>query len=472
MKPLPQRVIQAIRSQPWAIHPDWLPLIEAVAERRHDAPELVKAREGKRLENSRMMTVRDGVAIIPVIGVIIPHADFFAEISGATSLESLALDLQKALDDPEVKAILLQVDSPGGVAFGNSEFAAMLRHAGTQKPLKAYVMGMACSAAYWIASAAPEIVINDQAMLGSIGVVATISKQVEPNQQGFLSFEITSSNAPNKRPDPSTPEGRAMIVQWMDQMEAVFIDTVAQNRSMTRAAVIAAFDSGGVKIGQHVVDAGMADRLGTFEQVLAELAAAGQRRIVPTTKAAAAATLSSTAKEANTMDPTQAAAAFAAENPAAAAILRTEGETAFRGGEGYKAALTAAASAERSRIVAIHKATMRGHEELAAKAITDGTSAGDFALAQAEAEKVKGKQVLANLKGDTDAAPPAPPAATATQTGAEGVDASAPIEDRAKAQWDKSPDLRAEFGNNFKAYLAYAKADDSGQVRMLTKSAA
>ena len=133
----------------------WPSVLLAVADRQGD-PEALEARLGRPLDNTRAVSIRDGVAVIPITGPIMRYANLFTRISGATSTQELATDLQTALDSPQVRAIVLNIDSPGGEASGINELADMIHASRGKKPIKAYVGGTGASAAYWIASAADE----------------------------------------------------------------------------------------------------------------------------------------------------------------------------------------------------------------------------------------------------------------------------------------------------------------------------
>ena len=262
--PIARRALMAIRNQPWAIMPEWLPAIEAIAERAMDAPELQALRDsgqtarygealaamGSRLEGSRLSTIRDGVAAIPVFGPIFPRANIMTELSGATSLDLLAHDLRVAQASPAVHHILMVYDTPGGHVSGVAEFAGAI--AASHKPATAFVSGLGCSAGYWLASPSKEIVADRSAMVGSIGVV--------------------SSHAPMKRLDYATEEGRAALRAEIDQIEDVFIDDVARGRKVSRATVISEFGKGGTMVGKAAKAAGMVDRLDSLDATLTRLA--------------------------------------------------------------------------------------------------------------------------------------------------------------------------------------------------------
>jgi hypothetical protein len=164
-----------VASQPWAITPEALDDVMAVAGRYNDDPEAVAAKLGRPLDNTREVKMRGGgVATIPVTGVIARYMNVFQQISGGTSIQSLATDLQECLENPAVKAIVLEIDSPGGQVAGVGEIANRIFAARGVKPVVAYVSNQGCSAAYYIASACERVVMAPSAMVGSIGTILTL----------------------------------------------------------------------------------------------------------------------------------------------------------------------------------------------------------------------------------------------------------------------------------------------------------
>lgn len=258
------KATNAICSIPWAITQDYLRLMVEIAQRQ---PLSVETQTGRKLENTRTVEERDGVAIIPIIGPIARYMNLFSEISGGTSIQVLGKDLRTALNSQEIRAIILKIDSPGGEANGVNEFANMVYAARGRKPIVAYVGGIGASAAYWIASAADEIVIDDSALLGSIGTLAVMTTPDE-NEIVFV-----SSQSPRKHADPTTETGKESIQGVLDAMTEVFTSAVARNRGVTVEKVLSDFGQGGLLVGQAAVTAGLADRLGSFEATLADLAA-------------------------------------------------------------------------------------------------------------------------------------------------------------------------------------------------------
>lgn len=231
----------------------------------------ISARDDDRLTNTKRTTIRDGVAVIPVVGPIFPRANLMTALSGATSISTLAKDFQVALDSDTVHTIIFNLDTPGGEVTGTSEFAQMVFAAQEKKDILTYVYGWAASGGYWIGSATSEIIAADTAEVGSIGVVAGYRDDRESQRKrGIEDIEIVSSQSPNKRLDPKTPEGRQQIQTTVDQLAEVFISAVAKHRGTNNENVIQNFGRGGVMVASRALEVGMVDRIGSLEGIIAE----------------------------------------------------------------------------------------------------------------------------------------------------------------------------------------------------------
>jgi ClpP class serine protease len=277
-------VVDAALGAPWAITEDGLRLVLAVASRATLFPDAIpaalQAREGRPLDNTRTVDIRDGVARIPVTGALVRYGDWMADLSGAASYDVLALDLRAALDNPEVHAVVLDVDSPGGEVNGCGELAQFLATArpadGRDVSIVAYVSHQACSAAYWLASACDEIVAVDTAIVGSLGVcMSYIDTSAADAAMGVRAIEFISSQTPRKNIDPATDAGRADVQATVDALASVFLARVGSYRlGITDPFEVAQrLGAGGVFVGASAVAVGLADRLGTYEQLHAELVA-------------------------------------------------------------------------------------------------------------------------------------------------------------------------------------------------------
>ena len=266
-----------ITRRPWAMTTDALSGMLAIATRSRLAPADLTALEsqlGHPLANTHVVTVRDGIATIPVDGPLFRRADMFSKISGATDLETLALDLTTAKLEPTVRGILLHINSPGGEVDGVHELAAMIRAAAAVKPVEAYIAGTGASAAYWLASAAEKITLDATAWAGNIGVIAFIPKTDGPGADGEREYvRFVATRSPRKRPDPVAVDGAEQIQGVIDQVADVFIADAARYRGMSEDELVAAGDDGWVRIGQAAVEHGLADAVGSYESTLAALAA-------------------------------------------------------------------------------------------------------------------------------------------------------------------------------------------------------
>lgn len=420
------------------------------------------------LKETKTATIRDGTAILPVKGPIMAHDNLFSFFFGGTTLDSFVKDFQKVINDDSVKSVLLDVDSPGGVAVGPYEVAEMIYKARDKKPIWAYVGRHGCSAAYWLASAADKVIANRSAMVGSIGVVTAVPVQENPDSEGYRNIEIVSSNAVNKRPDPRTPDGMAEIRRELDSLEAEFIGAVSKYRNVSADTVRRDFGRGGVVLGLEAKASHMVDELGTFEDVMSELTTFNtnlNKGVTTMTKANETLASDALKKEQITAD------FIKAEFPD---IHEAFKQTGFKEGQ-EKASASAKEEGikqgkedERNRLLAIEKASLPGYEDLVAKAKADAQmTAEKLALAIVAAEKEKGTDFVKAAKDAEDKLPEIKP--NIEKTADENkVDPNAPLEDRAKAQWKKDPKIRAEFGE-YETYLAFLQAEENGQVKILNR---
>lgn len=253
-------------NRPWAIHEDTIQVLQDLNNRSLDI-DAIQKQLGQPMENTYEVSVRDGIARIPIHGVISRKANLFIRVCGGVSTELLATDFGAAMANPDVKAVVFDIDSPGGEASGINELAKLITSYRGSKPIIAYGSGQVASGAYWIASAADKIVVDETAMLGSIGVVFTARKSKGEDE----GIEIVSSISPKKRLDPATKEGRSELQVLADSLADVFVESVASNRGLEIKDVLSDFGQGGLLIGKSAVDRKMADELGSYESVVQAL---------------------------------------------------------------------------------------------------------------------------------------------------------------------------------------------------------
>lgn len=382
-----------IANEPWAIREEWMDTICSIAVREHEYANDVVALEqrlGRPLSNTQATMVRDGVAIIPVSGPLFRHANMMTELSGATSYDMLSKDLRAAVEDSTIKAIILNIDSPGGAVKGANELSKQIASVRGIKPIVAYVDGDAASAAYWLASAADEIVADEAATIGSIG--AMIGVRLSENRPGEKAYSFVSSQSPLKNASPDTDQGARELQRLTDELAQVFIDTVAKNRGITSDTVLANYGQGAVFAGEAAFERGMVDSLGTFEALLSRLSGKSTN-------------LGAKTQGVYSMTPQELAAQFKAEHPEAATVLLAEGS------EG-----------ERARIQAVRAQSLKGHEALVETLAFDGVTTGAEAAIQILAAE-RSKVETAGEARASDA--PAPVAQDAAEADADDAVASA-----------------------------------------------
>jgi ClpP class serine protease len=466
-----ESLIGRIIGTPWVIHAPALQTIAEIAAREMPDPanleawkallappnrEAVAFRASADLPGARRAQLRDGVAIIPIAGPIFRRANLMTNFSGATALSDIAQDLQLAADDARVKAILLEVDSPGGHADGIAEVAQAIRAMRGRKPIAAYVDGMAGSAAYWLASAAETMVVAPTGVVGSLGAVAIFPPD-KPGQPKAL--EIVSSQTPGKRANPHTDAGRAQLQALIDSLAGVFLADAAENRGISVDALLEATGGGGLVMGANAVSAGLADRVGGFEELLAQLAA-GDRG-----GASGGATRPSRPPPA--YQPTvNAEGPIMTETAPAPATVADQAPPAPQAAAAPPSPVADPVAAERARVSAILAGAKPPFAALAQVAVAQGWTADVFTQAQAAAEGAVTAGIAASAAAGFKASLPA-----AVPTAPADAPAPQTAEEKLQARWDGDAALRAEFGGKFSAFAAYEKAHAEGRLRAPRRAA-
>lgn len=259
--------------------------------------------------DARRYELRDGVAVVPVSGLL--GTDLVSLYLGTHTL-ALAAALRHAAADPEVRAVVLDIDSPGGQVSMLSDVTAAARAAREAKPLLAYAHGSCCSAAYWLAAGADAVWAAEDAELGSIGVVYAVEDSSAAAERYGVRVHLAGST-PTKGElfdgVPVTEEAMSRLGQQARAYHALFTAAVAQGRGVEPAKVEAwaagelnpAGPGNPVYIGGHAVSAGLADTVGTLDQAVAEARQLADARASATTPPARAAARAAAQRKATAM---------------------------------------------------------------------------------------------------------------------------------------------------------------------------
>lgn len=273
MKPLD------IMTGPWMITPEKLAELKA-AFSAHMKDGKIKTKD---LESRAPGTVEDfqgkwqydilkSAAIIPIKGIISKDPTVFSFFFSGTSTKKVARLIEDALNNRDITAIVLDIDSPGGTVDGTQELANLIFSKRHRKPIVAWTDGMVASAAYYIASAADKIFISgDMPPIGSIGVVTShIDYSKMDERHGIKETEIYAGKYKRiaSYVEPLSQEGREYIQDRVDYIYSIFVNDVAKYRGVTVDTVLKNMADGQMFIGRQALDAGLVDGVSTFDQLL------------------------------------------------------------------------------------------------------------------------------------------------------------------------------------------------------------
>ena len=268
-----KNVISALTSTAWAIMPEKMDMILQVLNNKMVAGEVdesvaVEARK----RASKFKDVRADIGVIQILGTITHRPSAFA--SGGTSTEEIGALLDQAVADPSIGAIILDIDSPGGSVSGVPELSRKIFEARGKKPIIAIANSMMASAALWLGTAADEVVVMPSADIGSHGVLAVHTDTSEADEKAGIKTTIVKAGkhkAEGNSTEPLSDEALGALQSRVDEFFGMFTADLARNRGVSEAKVLKDFGQGRVLGAEAAVKAGMADKIGTFEQVVEDI---------------------------------------------------------------------------------------------------------------------------------------------------------------------------------------------------------
>jgi signal peptide peptidase SppA len=273
-------LLRAFNGSIWAIIPEKMDAIIGLLHARAsgilmDAATVEKVAAANK--SGSEPTVRRSVAVLPIYGTIAQRVGLLESASGGVSTERIGRQFDALVADDNVGAIVLDVDSPGGNYAGTPELAAKIMAARGSKPIVAVANSMAASAAYWIASAADEIVVTPSGEVGSIGVLSVHYDGSEANaKEGIKPTYVTYGKyKAEANPDgPLSDDARDYLQSRVDEVGREFEGTVAKHRGVGVGVVRETFGQGRMFAANEAVKRGMADRTATLESTIDRLAKA------------------------------------------------------------------------------------------------------------------------------------------------------------------------------------------------------
>lgn len=288
------RLLQSLIENFWAMKHDVLENMKTIVIRHAQGLKLSKedidyvcdSRAAHRDDDGPTVQITDsGVAIIPIHGVITKGAAAVNDVSQprGTSTGEIQQNISRVMNDPNVKAIVLDIDSPGGSVKGVEETANLIFKSRKSKPIVAFASDMMASAAAWLGLQANFVIANSTAAVGSIGVFMVVVDSSEAAKDAGLEVITIGTGEFKGAGEPGTvitAAQRAAFKVEVDAIQDVFVASVSKGRDMARTAIREIAD-GRVFIGKDAVRKGLVDRIGSLSDAVNEatrLADGGKRR--------------------------------------------------------------------------------------------------------------------------------------------------------------------------------------------------
>lgn len=215
--------------------------------------------------DSFVMAPEGSIAVMDIQGVIFKET----QACGPLGTSILMQQFNQAKANPNIIGIILVTDTPGGQVAGTHDFAQEI--ASSKKPVVSFVNNMACSAGYWISSAASHIMAsNELVQIGSIGVMCSVvddSARMEKEGYKIRTVYATNSTQKNKPYIDALNGDDTLLVDELDQINAVFAKTISKNRKGKIANNESIFE-GKVFNAKEAKKLGLIDSIGSMQDAI------------------------------------------------------------------------------------------------------------------------------------------------------------------------------------------------------------
>ena len=222
---------------------------------------------------AQIYSVQQNVGVISVKGSLVEGSAGYGIFYGQTGYDDIRAALVAAVSNPEVKSILLDVSSGGGQVSGVDDTAQLISRVNAVKPVITYTGSMMGSAALWLGSSSSYAVAGKTAIVGSLGVIMVHldhSRRLADNGVKPTVIRAGSEKALASPYEPLSEKAQAGLQSQADILYGVFLNHVASSRGVSATNGDKKFGQGRVFIGQQAVDAGLVDKLGTYEDAFAK----------------------------------------------------------------------------------------------------------------------------------------------------------------------------------------------------------
>jgi signal peptide peptidase SppA len=214
------------------------------------------------------------IAVVSVIGTLVSRSSYLDATSGLMSYRDIGDAIASAIDDPSVRGVILDVDSPGGEVGGLFDLVEQIQavRRTSAKPLWAVANESALSAAYAIASAADRLYVTRTGEVGSVGVVAAHVDESRADAKAGLAWTFVFAGerkVDGNGHEPLSDRARATIQADVDRLYGELCAVVAANRRLSSEVV--RMTDAAIYRGELALRAGLADRVGTLDLAIAEM---------------------------------------------------------------------------------------------------------------------------------------------------------------------------------------------------------
>lgn len=268
---MPYSLLSAVEATPWAILPEKMAEIMAFLD-TWKAGNSIPTPEMRAEKLPAIAAKVQSVGVLALHGTITQRANMMQFYSGGTSTERFGAEFNALMADSDVSSIVIDVDSPGGAVAGVHELSEMIFNARGKKKITAVVDAMCASAAYYIASAAHEVVAMPSALQGSIGVVFVHREQSKLDEKVGITTTIIKAGDNKAEGNPFEPlkdDAKGHLQSLADDFYQMFVSSVARNRNITSTQVESSFGQGRVFTAKKALAVGMIDGIETLTDVLA-----------------------------------------------------------------------------------------------------------------------------------------------------------------------------------------------------------
>jgi protease-4 len=213
------------------------------------------------------------IALIPIKGEIVSEESSGLFSSQAAASSTIIDEIEKADKDSGIKAIVLEIDSPGGEVVPSDEIAAAVKKA--NKTTVAWIRSTGASGAYWVASAADHIVAHRLSITGSVGVTGSYIEFAGLLERFNMTYQQLAAGKYKEVGSPYeelTSDQRGFLLKIIDAIQKDFLDNVAANRNLTPEQV-KNISTAAFYLGSDAKQLGLVDELGGKDEVLAYLKA-------------------------------------------------------------------------------------------------------------------------------------------------------------------------------------------------------